>query len=142
VTSEWYMDDQAAYWTTGERYWEDDPQELEFLPTEGGSENTRRESHETFYCGAPVEGYDNRWDLKADDPDFQDSRRRNEFDPRLITEADAEFELLLSSEHDELKSVIAHHEQVFQSISALCVLWQNGVMDANKVLKSIQNIVD
>ncbi len=103
MTSEWYMDD----------------------PYQGVSENTRRrESDETFYCGAPVEGYDNRWDSP------------------IVTEPDAEFELLLSSEHDELKSVIAHHEQVFQSISALCILWQNGVMDANKVLKSIQNIVD
>lgn len=59
----------------------------------------------------------------------------------LYTEPDAEFQLLLSNEHDELKSVIAHNEQVFESISALCTLWRNGVMNGDNTLKFIQNIV-
>jgi len=128
VTSEWYIDPQGL----SGAYWEDDPYQ-------GVSENTRRrESDETFYCGAPVEGYDNRWDLKADDPDFEDARRRDY--QTLFHEKygdNAEFEPLLSSEHDELKSVIAH----FQSISAVCVLWQNGVFTTSFALNTIQKIV-
>jgi len=161
VTSEWYMDPQGL----SGAYWEDDPYQ-------GVSENTRRrESDETFYCGAPVEGYDNRWDLKADDPDFEArrreefARRREEFE-RLLAEEEiqrsaddhpespsapptaleylthhAEFELLLSNEHDELKSTISHYEQVFESISALCVLHRNGVMDARRVVTTIETIM-
>ncbi len=90
-------------------------------PYQGVSENTRiREQAELDYRSLPTEGSRNQ----------------------LHGEPDAEFQLLLSNEHDELKSVIAHNEQVFESISALCTLWRNGVMNGDNALKFIQNIVD
>lgn len=60
---------------------------------------------------------------------------------RLFGEPDAEFELLLSNEHDELKSMISHYEQIMESISALCVLERNGVMDPRRVVSTIETIL-
>ena len=85
----------------------------DFDPHQGVSENTRRREQEEL------------------------EYRSNQ----LYGEPDAEFQLLLSNEHDALKSVIAHNEQVFESISALCTLWRNGVMNGDNALKFIQNIV-
>lgn len=85
----------------------------DFDPHQGVSENTRRREQEEL------------------------EYRSNQ----LYGEPDAEFQLLLSNEHDELKSVIAHNEQVFESISALCTLWRNGVMDGVNVIKNIQTIL-
>jgi hypothetical protein len=45
---------------------------------------------------------------------------------RLVVEPDAEFQSLLSD---------------VESISALCTLWRNGVMNGDNALKFIQNIV-
>lgn len=59
---------------------------------------------------------------------------------RLVGEPDAEFQLL-SYEHDELKSEVDRHHRDFDSISALCTLWRNGVMNGDDALKFIQNIV-
>ena len=59
---------------------------------------------------------------------------------RLVVEPDAEFQLL-SYEHDELKSEVDRHHRDFDSISALCTLWRNGVINGDDALKFIQNIV-
>ena len=61
----------------------------------------------------------------------EDTRRREAEYDRLIRE---EAEL-------DLSSIVAHQEQVFESISALCTLWRNGVMNGDDALKFIQNIV-
>jgi hypothetical protein len=41
----------------------------------------------------------------------------------------------------EANSEIIRHHKDFETISALCTLWRNGKMDADRVVRMIQNIV-
>jgi hypothetical protein len=47
----------------------------------------------------------------------------------------------MESDLKEANSEIIRHHKDFEAISALCTLWRNGKMDADRVVRMIQNIV-